>query len=426
MLIIAAILIIAFFLPFLLYFGLALLVLFGIIVFADFLLLFSTQNGISAKRMTPEKLSNGDINTIQIDIKNHYKFPIEIDVVDEIPYIFEERLFAIKSKIEADKGWYYNYTLKPVQRGTYDFGAMHIFVKSPIKMLIRRYSMDESVSMPVYPSFMRMRDHSFTTDRHQNSQHGEHKIRRIGHSMEFEKIKEYVMGDDVRSLNWKATAKSNKLMVNQYQEERSQTFYCIIDTGRIMKMPFDDLTLLDYSINATIALSNVVLKRHDLMGLITFSRKVDHLTKASKRVKQLAYINESLYKLKTDFKESDFQRLYIEIKKNIPNRSTLFIFSNFETMDGMQRQLQVLQKLAKNHKVVVIMFQNSELNHYLDQSADTLTKIIYKTVAEKLLFEKKLIIQELQLHGIPTIFTEPQKLSSSVIQFYLQMKKMTY
>ena len=423
---IVAIFILAFFIPILLYFGYILLFCLGVVVTTDIFLQFFTQKGIQAARITPEKLSNGDINTIGLRIKNNYSFPIKIEIVDEIPPIFEFRSFSIKGSIKAHNEWQSTYSIKPVHRGRYSFGALHIFVTSPIGLMIRRFSTDADVALPVYPSFIKLREQTFASNKYSNELHGEHKIRRIGHTMEFEKIKDYVLGDDVRSLNWKATAKANKLMVNQYQEERAQTFYCVIDNGRVMKMPFDNLTLLDYAINASLALSNLILKKHDLVGLISYSKRVDHFIKASKSVKQLAIINETLYNLVTDFKESDFQRLYIEIKKNVPHRSTLFIFSNFETMDGMQRQLPVLQKLAKSHKVVVIMFQNAEVNGYLSQPTTTLQDVIDKTVAEKLLYEKKLIIQELQLHGIPTIFTEPQKLTSSVIQFYLQLKKMTY
>lgn len=79
--------------------------------------------------------------------------------------------------------------------------------------------------------------------------------------MEFEQIKEYVQGDDIRTINWKATSKQNKLMVNQYQDEKSQRIYMLIDKGRTMQMPFNGLSLLDYSINASMALSHIILKK---------------------------------------------------------------------------------------------------------------------------------------------------------------------
>jgi uncharacterized protein (DUF58 family) len=88
--------------------------------------------------------------------------------------------------------------------------------------------------------------------------------------MEFEQIKEYVSGDDIRTLNWKASARKGGLMINNFMEEKSQQVYCIIDKGRLMKMPFDGLTLLDYAINTCLVLSNVCLRKQDRVGVITF------------------------------------------------------------------------------------------------------------------------------------------------------------
>src|SRR5690606_29816047 len=107
----------------------------------------------------------------------------------------------------------------------------------------------------------------------ENVHTGMRRVRRLGHSMEFEKIKNYVPGDDIRTINWKATARSAGLMVNTYTDAREQQVFAVIDKGRNMKMPFDGMTLLDYAINATLSLLNVVLLKNDRAGLITFAHK---------------------------------------------------------------------------------------------------------------------------------------------------------
>jgi uncharacterized protein (DUF58 family) len=154
-------------------------------------------------------------------------------------------------------------------------------------------------------------------------QYGLKKIRRIGHTMEFEQIKEYVPGDDIRTINWKATSKRNQLMVNQFQDERSQNVYMAIDKGRVMKMPFNGLSLLDYAINSTLVLANIILKKGDKAGMFTFSKKVENRVAAEKRSSQMQKVLESLYNVQTNFFESDFGRLYADIKKNITQRSLI-------------------------------------------------------------------------------------------------------
>ena len=155
----------------------------------------------------------------------------------------------------------YNYTLRPTERGTYAFGSLNVFASSPLGLFKRRFRFDTAQEVPVYPSYLQLRKYDFLAFTNRLFEYGLKKIRRIGHTMEFEQIKDYVRGDDIRNINWKATAKRNQLMVNQYQDEKSQPIYSVIDKGRVMKMPFEGLSLLDYAINATLVISNIAIKK---------------------------------------------------------------------------------------------------------------------------------------------------------------------
>ena len=251
---------------------------------------------------------------------------------------------------------------------------------------------------------------------------GVKKIRRIGHSMEFEQIKDYVQGDDLRTINWKATAKKNDLMVNLYQDEKSQPVYSIIDKGRAMQMPFNGLSLLDYAINATLVISNVVLKNHDKAGMMAFSKKVENVIVAEKRSSQMPLILESLYNIKTNFFESDYSKLYATVKQNITHRSLILLYSNFETLDSLHRQLPYLKAIAKNHLLVVVFFKNTEVSKIMEQKAETIQEIYDKVIAEKFAFEKRLIVNELKKYGIYSILTAPENLTVNTINKYLEIK----
>jgi uncharacterized protein (DUF58 family) len=240
--------------------------------------------------------------------------------------------------------------------------------------------------------------------------------------MEFEQIKDYVSGDDIRNINWKATAKRGKLMVNQYQDERAQHIYCVIDKGRVMKMPFGGLSLLDYAINASLVMANVAIQKNDKAGLFTFARKVENHVQAERSKHQMQKIMETLYKIETDFDESDFGRLYADIHRNISGRSLLLLFTNFENLDSMQRQMSYLKAITKNHLLVVIIFKNAELHKLIDNPATSTREIYHKVIAEKFDFDKKLIINELRHCGIQTILTEPENLTVNTINKYLELK----
>lgn len=392
----------------------------GLVIF-DLFLLFK-QKGIDASRNLPEKLSNGDDNPIHISVKNKYPFKVELLLIDELPFQYQKRDFDILTTLNLQQKKNIHYTLRPLQRGEYHFGNLNIYVTSPIKLAARRFQFGNNAMVPNYPSFLQLRKYMLLAFSNKIFESGLKKIRRIGHTMEFEQIKDYVIGDDIRNINWKATAKRNQLMVNQYQDEKSQPIYSVIDTGRVMKMPFEGLSLLDYAINATLVISNVAIKKQDKAGMFTFSRKVENKVLAERRPSQMNKILETLYNINTDFAESDFSRLYVDVKRSISQRSLLLLYSNFETLDALHRQLPYLQAIAKNHLLVVVFFENTELDKLTKKEAKNTREIFEKTIAEKFIYEKKLIVNELLKHGIQSILTTPENLTVNTINKYLEIK----
>ena len=133
-------------------------------------------------------------------------------------------------------------------------------------------------------------------------------------------------------------------------------------------------------------------------------------------------ILESLYNVKTDYFESDFSRLYANIKRHITHRSLILLYTNFETMDGLNRQLPYLKAIAKSHLIVVIFFKNTELNTVINENADTIQQVYDKVIAEKFAFEKRLIVNELKKYGIYSILTTPENLTIDTINKYLEIK----
>ena len=398
------------------------LLLLATLTILDTVILFSAKTGAKGIRHLPEKFSNGDQNSVRLTISNYYTFPVYVKIIDEIPEQFQVRNFGIIRKLDPSSTSELEYQLRPVDRGEYYFGTLNIYVTSIFGLISRRFTYGDKAMVPTYPSFMQLRKYDLMAISNNLTQYGIKKIRKIGHTMEFEQIKEYVLGDDLRTINWKATAKRNQLMVNQFQDEKSQPVYSIIDKGRVMKMPFDGLTLLDYAINAALVMSNVALKKQDKAGILAFSKKVENIVVAERRTSQMNLILETLYNVSTDFYESDYSRLYADVKRNITHRSLMLLYTNFETLDSLHRQLPYLKAMAKNHLLVVIFFKNTELNTLINEPAQSVQQAYDKVIAEKFAFEKRLIVNELQKYGIQSILTSPQDLTIDTINKYLEIK----
>ena len=398
------------------------LVSISILLLADLFMLYRHPNGFFARRETPQRLSNGDDNRIRIYLENHYPFSVSASVIDELPFQFQIRNFGHHVPLSAGEETVIHYLLKPLKRGEYSWGNINVFTAGPVGFIRKRYVFDMATATPVYPSYIQMRKYELLAISNRLTEAGVKKIRRVGHTMEFEQIREYVTGDDYRTINWKATARKNSLMVNHFQDERAQQVFSVINMGRVMKMPFAGMTLLDYAINASLVISNIAIRKQDKAGIITFSHKIDSILPAERKPLQMNKIMELLYRQDTQFLESNYEILFSTILKKVKQRSLLLIFTNFESLNALKRQLPSLRKISARHLVVTIFFENTELHSLLDQHATNTEHIYYKTIAEQFAYEKKQIVKELQRYGIYSILTSPQQLSVNTINKYLYLK----
>jgi uncharacterized protein (DUF58 family) len=402
--------------------GWLILICTGIAVGIDVFLLYRNKQAIKASRELSIRFSNGDPNKVTIHIQNEYDFQVNCQIIDELPFQLQERQW--KREIVLNKGVQeeIKYTITPNERGDYHFGAIHVFVSSPLQLIRRKYSFEQEQTVKVYPSFFQMRRYQLLAMANRLQDAGVKRMRRLGHSLEFEQIKEYVRGEDYRTINWKATARRGDLMTNSFTDERSQQVYCIINKGRIMKMPFEGLTLLDYAINASLVLSNVALMRQDKAGLITYAESLDTFILADKKAPQLNLILEHLYKQTTNFMEPDMEKLFSVIRNRITQRSLLVLFTNYESLESLQRELPSLKRIAHYHLLLVVIFENTELKQLIEKPAANTEEIYIKTIAEKYSHDKRLMVKELQQNGIIGVLSTPQQLTINAINKYLELK----
>ena len=407
--------------PLLVFAKLALLI-YVIAMIAELFVLFGKRSGMEAQRHTYERWSNGDQNPVSMALKSGYGMAMNVRVLDELPVQFQKRDLVFQGGIPAWGSRTFTYTVRPVQRGVYHYGAVQAYVTGLLGLAERRFSLDNAKVVAVYPSYLQLRKYELLAISNKLTLAGIKRVRKVANQAEFERIKEYVAGDDRRTVNWKATARRGRLMVNQYQDEKAQQVFSLIDTGRVMKMPFEGLSLLDYAINAALVISSIAMHKEDKAGLITFSNKVRDTVPASRQRGHMQTILQTLYGQATDYKETDMESLYVTVKRKVHQRSLLLLFTNYESMHALERQLPYLRRLSKQHMVVPIFFINTELEKDITDRPHDTEAIYVRTIAERTLHEKRLIAKELERHGMPSILCRPQDLTVSVINRYLEMK----
>jgi len=389
---------------------------------ADVALLYWRRPKLVCKRELGAVFSLSDPNPIGMYVENQGNVYLDLSIADEFPVQFQKRDAVVQVPLPAGESRWLDSKLTPLSRGVYSFGNINVFAATRLGLVERRLIFKQAQDVAVYPSIIQMKQFELRAMQHIAHETGIKKMRRIGHSYEFEQIKNYVPGDDYRSINWKASSRRGSLMVNQYEDERSQQVYCIVDKSRVMKMPFEGLSLMDYAINSALAISNIILKKQDKAGLLSFSDVIGATIKAERDSSQLRRIMEALYREKERPGESNYELLYEGVRRLIGARSLLLLFTNFESSYALERALPTLRRLNRQHLLVVIFFENTEIRKLASEDVINMADIYKQTVARQFLQEKREMVHKLRQYGIQGVLTKPQELTLNTINKYLELK----
>ena len=393
-----------------------------VIILLDTVYLFWCKEPIYAHRKFSRVLSLGDENNIKLVTENFRKQPFRFNIIDELPEQLQARDFLLTLKLNANESKEISYTVRPTSRGDYIFGALNIYLASPFGFLQRRMIFEANSKAMTFPSIIQMQQHRLRVFRRQNRDEGSRKMFRLGSSYEFEQIKTYVAGDNFRDINWKASSRTNELQVNMFEDERAQSVYCIIDKSGTMSATFNGISLFDYALNATLAVSNIVLLKDDKAGFITFSANLGTTLAARGQTTYLRNILLALYKEKPGEEASDYNVLFRGLQRIIRTRSLLLFFTNFQTENMLERALPVLRNITKHHVLLVICFKDTEIESVAKQDVKDTKGIFLNTMVKKHLNKQQRIEEKLRLSGIKCAFIAPEDLSAHTINAYLSLK----
>ena len=392
---------------------------------ADAALLWG-RGAVDGRREVPDKLSMGDDNEVAVAVASAYPFPVRVRVLDEVPVQFQERSGGAEVALGPRARTTVRYTLRPTRRGEYRFGRLLLYATTPLGLVARRFAADAGGVAAVYPSIVQMQRYAFLAESDRLREVGVKRVRRRGQTMEFDQIRDYVPGDDRRQVNWKATARRSayqpRLMVNTYQDEREQPVVVALDMGRAMRSPFDGLTLLDHAVNAALVLLHTALRTHDRAGLVAFDREVTAVVRPDRRRGQLGALLDALYRLDPAYTDPSYEGLYAALRQRVRQRSLVLLFANFDTVAGLERQLPYLRQIARPHRLVVVLFENTGIRDLLAAPAERLEDVYVKATAEALAAEKREIARTLERHGIGAVLTTPERLTVDAVNRYLQIK----
>ncbi|EKD81270.1 MAG: hypothetical protein ACD_39C01883G0002 [uncultured bacterium] len=370
----------------------------------------------------PRKLSIGRENNVEIVVSNNSHRPLAMEVVDEFPVDFygDRRSVGLELDQRTSKG--FTYTVKPLKRGCYYFNKTVVRFRGMLELVVFQQEYGESAQVEVYPDIASISRFELRMKRGQHAETGLITERRRGNGSNFESLREYVKGDEFRRIDWKASARKNKLITREFQSEVNQSVMVVLDCSRSMGAVVDNMTLLDHAVNSALILGYQVMKKNDKIGLLAFSDK-PHVFLPPGRGKAHFYSYlRHLYAIAANSVEPDYDSVLRAISSTRLRRSLLMIITDLTSGEAVNKMLAAVPLVSRKHLTAVISVLDPKLRDIADAVPENVAAVYDKVVARNLIERVAGLSRHIEKIGIATMLITPQQLNSSLLSHYLQVK----
>lgn len=382
---------------------------------------------LSIERFGGEKLSIFEKEAIVFQVYNKSNYKLYLELKDEMPeFHFQTENKLMKGEILPHEKKVFQYFVIPTKRGAFTFKNLHFKYEGKMKLCMKVYKADLHREYKVYPNLENLKKYRLSICNNRMFNQGQRNLKIMGKGTSFESLREYVPGDEYRRINWKATARENKPIVNQYEPEKNQHVYMFIDTGRPMSYTIRGNRKLDLVVNTALVLSDIVNQNGDKSALLLFNTEVDNMVMPGKGAGHRTKVLESLYHIDYNNETSNYDDCFFYFKKKERHRSIIFLFTDFDTVEEAESMFKVLPVISKNNMVIIILIKNESLEEISLMKIKTGEDLFNKGVALELLEERRKIINLLNLKGVLCMECTAEKLELTVINKYIQVKNQTY
>lgn len=385
------------------------------------------ETEIEIVRNANDKLSIFEKEPISFTVYNKSEYKLNIELIDEIPeFHFKAERKLMKGIIGQHEKKTFQYFAVPTKRGAFEFKSVHVRYEGRLKLCKRQFTIALNKEYKIYPNLKNLRKYRLSITNNRQLRQGQRTLRMLGKGTSFESLREYVTGDEYRKINWKATARGNKPIVNQYEPEKNQHVYMFIDTGRPMSYTVRGNRKLDMVVNTALVLSDIVNQNGDQSALLLFNTVVENMIAPGKGAYHRNKILEGLYHIDYTNETSNYDDAFYYFKKKERHRSIIFIFTDFETVEEAENMLKVLPIISKHNLVIIMLIKNEPLMEIASQKVKNQVQMFDKGVALELLDERQKIISLLNKKGVLCIECVSEKLEFTAINQYIQIKNRSY
>ena len=377
-------------------------------------------SSLKVQRIDSEKLSHQALNRIAFTVHNPSHFILNVQAIDTI----NDRHFTVSEEdmshsIPPGGTVTFSYCVTPSKRGAFTFTHIHLRIHGLLGLGIKHHAHHCPMEYKVYPNLQDLNRFRIMTQKNRLLPKGEKTVRLFGSGTEFESLRTYVEGDDCRKINWPVTAREMRFIVNDYQTEKNQPIFMMIDAGRPMSYNVKGYQKLDYAINAALVLSDIVNQKGDQSGLLVFNKEVHSFIMPGKGDIHRNNLMEALYHIQGTRDTSDYQAAFLTLCQRQKRRSLVFIFTDFETLEEARALTSSMAQLKQRHVPIIVFMKNEGLIALTNHNDRYVQE-----VAQSFLTERRQLFRTLNAMSVPNIETPAEKFSTAAVNQYLALRKI--
>ncbi len=377
------------------------------------------------ERETDERFLLLGESSVLLRVENRSDTPITLEIKDTLPegWHTDHPETGFRLEIAPRTRHTLTYNVTPQERGDTAFGDLYVRVQGAFGLVAKQWTVSAPLAVRVYPNLFKDAHLEISAHRGRLQMAGVRALRIQGIGREFESLRDYQPDDELRRIDWKATARRGKLTSRQYETERSQNLFLLFDVGRTVVAEIDGIPKLDYALNAGLLLAYVALQSEDRVGAIVFSDTVHTFLPPRRGNTQLEILHKSLYNIRATFQETDYRAARTELQTRWRKRSLVICFTDLWDSESSRYTIEEITALQAHHAVIAVSLLDTNLLRASQMPVTTPEEVYRKSAAVQVLEERAEALRLLQQRGVFVIDTPAEKLSAELIQRYLEVKE---
>jgi len=377
---------------------------------------------IEAERVCPQHFSSSIEHDIEIVLRNTGPASRKVQVRDQTPKQWEPAP-VLKGLVPGRSSLSLDYRLTPFQRGEYGFGDLFLRVEGPLGLMLKPVRLKAAREVRVYPRLKPLRCADLATYRRVAHKWGLRPTKWRGEGREFESLREYVEGDDPRKIHWKATARLDRPIVQQYQAEKNQIVMILLDVGRLMSAESEGRTKLDHALEAAVHLAHTAISGGDQAGILAFADRVISFIPPRGTPEQLQLILEGTISLRPALVESQYEQALLWLRSQVRRRSLVVIYTDLLDEVASENLLSAVSLLRPLHLPLCVAIRESEWDELLTHPPTKVEGVYERAVLQELLRQRSKALGGLVQKGALAMDLPPSKLAIGTMERYLEVKR---